>query len=296
MKVLIVGATGYVGTAVDEALSRNGHTVYGVARSDPSRSRLLARHTNVVLADAAKPQTLAKAAEDVDAIVYAVNVTDADPFTVDTGALKAIRKGLAGTEKTFVFVSSTWMYGATGDVPAAETAPINPPPLLVRRIELERATLEMTRVGIRSLIVRCGIAYGSGGGIASMFAQSARERGAATLLGDGANRWAMVNIGDLGRFVARAVESGRPGRAYNCVNDDHYTMREIAEAASRGAGAGGEVKILPPELMGQFGDCLTIDQVVDAARGKNDLGWTAEGPSVISELEYGSYIGAALAS
>jgi nucleoside-diphosphate-sugar epimerase len=159
MKVLIVGATGYVGTAVDEALSRNGHTVYGVARSDPSRSRLLARHTNVVLADAAKPQTLAKAAEDVDAIVYAVNVTDADPWTVDTGALKAIRKGLAGTEKTFVFVSSTWMYGATGDVPAAETAPINPPPLLVRRIELERATLEMTRVGIRSLIVRAGIAY-----------------------------------------------------------------------------------------------------------------------------------------
>jgi nucleoside-diphosphate-sugar epimerase len=154
----------------------------------------------------------------------------------------------------------------------------------------------MTRIGVRSLIVRAGIAYGAGGGIASMFAQSARERGAATLLGDGNNRWAMVNVADLGRFVARAVESGRPGRAYNCVNDDHYTMREIAEAASRGAGAGGEVKILPPEIMGQFGDCLSLDQVVDATRGKNDLGWTPEAPSVITELEYGSYIGAALAS
>ena len=79
MNVLIVGATGYVGTAVDEALNRMGHTTYGVARSDSARDRLRARNTNVVLADAAKPQTLAKAAADVDAVVYAVNVTDADP-------------------------------------------------------------------------------------------------------------------------------------------------------------------------------------------------------------------------
>lgn len=296
MKVLIVGATGYIGTAVDEAMTRCGHTTFGVARSDAARDRLLRRHTNVVAADAAKPQTLAKAAADVDAIVYAVNVTDADPATVDSGALRAIRKGLAGTEKTFVFVNAAWIYGSTGSVPAAETAPINPPPLVVRRIDLERETIEMTRVGVRSLIVRAGIAYGRGGGVPSMFAQSARERGAATILGDGANRWATIDVGDLGRFIGLAVESGRPGRAYNAVNDDQFTVREIAEAASRGAGAGGAVTILPPEIMGQYGDCLTLDQVISAERAKTDLGWRPEASSIVHELESGSYVGAALAS
>ena len=213
---------------------------------------------------------------------------------VDTNALRAIRKGLAGSEKTFVFVNAAWIYGSTGAEPATEDAPINPPPLAVRRIELERATLEMTRVGIRALIVRAGIAYGRGGGIASMFVQSARERGAATILGDGKNRWATIDVTDLGRFIAMAVESGRPGRAYNAVNDDRYTVREIAEAASRGAGADGAVTIVPPEIMGQYGDCLTLDQVISADRGKVDLGWAPQASSIVQDIEAGSYLGAAL--
>jgi nucleoside-diphosphate-sugar epimerase len=292
MKVLIVGATGFVGSAVDEALTSNGHTTFGVARSDSAREKLAARKTNVISADAAKPQTLAKALSEVDAVVYAVNVTDAEPFTVDSNALRAIRKGLAGTEKTFVFVNGAWIYGATGNDPVGESAPVNPPPFLARRIELERATLEMTRVGIRALIVRGGIAYGNGGGIPSMFVQSARERGAATIVGDGRNHWATIAVSDLGRCIARAVESGRPGRAYNAVSDDRFTVREIAEAGSRGAGAEGATTLVPPAIMGQYGECLALNQVLSADRAKADLGWTATGPTIVNELEFGSYVAA----
>ena len=209
MNVLIVGATGFVGSAVDEALKANGHRTFGVARSDSAREKLEKRGTTVVLGDAARPQTLAKAISSADAVVYAVNVTDADPWTVDNNALRQIRKSLAGSEKTFVFVSCAWIYGSTGDVPVGEAAPISPPALLIRRLELERLTIDMTRVGIRALIVRGGIAYGNGGGIPSMFVQSARERGAATIVGDGRNRWATIDVHDLGRCIARAVETGR---------------------------------------------------------------------------------------
>ncbi len=290
MNVLIVGATGFVGSAVDEALKANGHRTFGVARSDSAREKLEKRGTTVVLGDAARPQTLAKAISSADAVVYAVNVTDADPWTVDNNALRQIRKSLAGSEKTFVFVSCAWIYGSTGDVPVGEAAPISPPALLIRRLELERLTIDMTRVGIRALIVRGGIAYGNGGGIPSMFVQSARERGAATIVGDGRNRWATIDVHDLGRCIARAVETGRPGRAYNAVNDDHFTVREIAEAGSRGAGAEGATILVPPEIMGQYGECLALNQVISAERAKADLGWHAEGPSIVRELEFGSYV------
>jgi nucleoside-diphosphate-sugar epimerase len=292
MNVLIVGATGYVGSAVDQALTASGHHTFGVARSESARARLKARDSCAVMADASKPQTLARALDDVEAVVYAVNVTDADPWSVDSNALKAIRKGLAGTEKTFVFVSGAWIYGSTGSLPVTESAPIQPPSFLTRRIELERATLDMTRVGIRALIVRPGIAYGKNGGLPAMFVQSARERGAATIVGDGKNRWATIDVGDLGRCIALAVEAGRPGRAYNAVNDDHFTVREIAEAGSRGAGAGGEVTLVSPDIMGQYGECLALDQSISAERAKADLGWAPTGPSILSELEYGSYAAA----
>jgi nucleoside-diphosphate-sugar epimerase len=292
MNVLIVGATGYVGSAVDEALSANGHRTFGVARSEPAQERLKARGTGIVPADAAKPNTLAKAVQDFDAVVYAVNVTDADPFTVDSQALRAIRKGLGGTEKTFVYVSNAWIYGASGPEAATETGPVNPPSFVGRRLELERATLEMTRLGVRALIVRGGIAYGKSAGIPAMFVQSARERGAATIVGDGNNRWATVGVEDLGRCIARAVEAGLPGRAYNATNDDRFTVREIAEAGSRGAGAGGATSFVPADVMGQLGECLALDQFVSSERAKEVLGWSATGPSILQELEFGSYVAA----
>jgi nucleoside-diphosphate-sugar epimerase len=94
----------------------------------------------------------------------------------------------------------------------------------------------------------------------------------------------------LGRCIARAVETGRPGRAYNAVNDDRYTVREIAEAGSRGAGAAGATTLVPPEIMGQYGECLALNQVISAERAKADLGWQPEGPSIVRELEFGSYV------
>ncbi len=295
MNVLIIGATGYIGTSVDEALARRGHKVVGIARSETAAARLSARGTTYVQADVSRPQSLVDAIKAADAVVYAVQITDADPWNVDQKALKQIAKALAGSEKTFVYVSGAWIYGSTGPAPVGENAPLHPPPFVARRIELERQSLDMSRIGIRAINIRPGIVYGKGAGIASMFVQAARERGAATILGEGENHWATIDVNDLGELIALAVERGRPGRAYNAVNDDAFTMREIAEAASRGAGTGGALNIAPESMMGQYGECLRLDQRIDAARAKSDLEWSATRPSIVEDLERGSYQEAAVA-
>jgi nucleoside-diphosphate-sugar epimerase len=296
VNVLIIGATGYLGSAIDEALAARGHRTFGVARSDAARQKLQARGTAVVEADLAKPQTLVASVQDADAVVYAANITDADNWSVGANALRAIRKGMAGSEKTFVYISGAWVYGTTGQTPVTENSPLNPPPLVLRRLEHEHLTMEMTKVGIRGLVIRPGIVYGRGGGIATMFVQSARERGAATVLGDGTNHWATIDVTDLGALVALAVERGLPGRAYNAVNDDRPQLRAIAEAASRGAGSGGATRSVPQEIMGLFGDCLALDQLVSSERAKADLHWKPVAPTIVEELERGSYLTASLAS
>ena len=296
MNVLIIGATGYLGSAIDEALAARGHRTFGVARSDAARQKLQARGTAVVESDLAKPQTLVASVQDADAVVYAANITDADNWSVGANALRAIRKGMAGSEKTFVYISGAWVYGTTGQTPVTENSPLNPPPLVLRRLEHEHLTMEMTKVGIRGLVIRPGIVYGRGGGIATMFVQSARERGAATVLGDGTNHWATIDVTDLGALVALAVERGLPGRAYNAVNDDRPQLRAIAEAASRGAGSGGATRSVPQEIMGLFGDCLALDQLVSSERAKADLHWKPVAPTIVEELERGSYLTASLAS
>jgi nucleoside-diphosphate-sugar epimerase len=290
MNVLIIGATGYLGTAIDEAIAARGHRTFGVARSDAASRKLSGRGTVVVEADLAKPQTLVAPARDVDVVIYSAAITDADNWSVGANALRAIQKGLAGTEKTFIYMSGAWVYGSTGSTPATENSPLNPPPFVLRRLEHEHLTIEMTRVGVRGMVIRPGIVYGRGGGIAAMFAQSARERGAATIVGDGTNRWATIDVTDLGSLVALAVERGLPGRAYNAVNDDTPQVRRIAEAASRGAGTEGAVKVVPQEVMGAFGDCLALDQTILSDRAKTDLGWAPVAPTIAQELERGSYL------
>jgi nucleoside-diphosphate-sugar epimerase len=299
MNVLVIGATGYVGSAVDEALTARGHITTGTARSDAARVKLEARGTAAVRADASQPQTLEPHVKAADAVVYAVTVTDADPAGVDSRALRAIRKVMAGTEKTFIYVSSAWVYGETGDQAATEQMRPKPPAVLMRRLETEKAALAMTQIGVRAIVVRPGIAYGRAGGIAAMFTNSALERGAATIVGDGVNRWATIGIRDLGELIALTVERGRPGRPYNAVNESRFTQLEIAVAASRGAGAHGAKTHVPEELMGSFGQCVALDQVISAAQAREDLGWQPRDPSIVEELEFGSYLelaGAALAS
>jgi nucleoside-diphosphate-sugar epimerase len=299
MNVLIIGATGYVGTAVDEALSSRGHKTTGTARSETARAKLEARGTAVVRADASQPQSLEAPVKAADAVIYAVSVTDKDPAGVDTRALRAIRKVIAGTEKTFIYVSAAWIYGQTGDQAASELMRPNPPAMLMRRVEIEKAVLAMTQIGVRAITVRPGIAYGRARGIPAMFAQSALERGEATIVGDGNNRWATIGIRDLGELIALLVERGRPGRPYNAVDGTRFTQLEIAVAASRGAGAHGAKTYVPEELMGNLGQCLALDQVISAEMAREDLGWEPRDPSIVEDLEFGSYLelaGTALAS
>jgi nucleoside-diphosphate-sugar epimerase len=290
MDVLIIGATGYLGTAIDESLSARGHRTYGLARSSLAARRLAARGTIVVEGDITQPHTLLAPARTADAVIYAAKLLGADAHASELRALKTIGKALAGSEKTFLLLSDAWIYGPTGDIAASEDAPLHPPTFMTRPLELEQASLSFSRIGVRALNVRPGIVYGRAAGTPSMFRESARERGAATLVGDGDNRWATIEISDLGDFTALALERGHPGRAYNAVNDDRFSMREIAEAASRGAGAGGATTSIPADVMGQWGACLTMDQRISAERAKSDLGWTARRPSILHELEYGSYV------
>ncbi len=295
MNVLIIGATGYVGSAIDEAMTSRGHRTIGTARSDVARAKLQARGTAVVSADAAKPATLVEPLKTVDAVVYCVQATDADPGKVDLEAIRTIARSLAGSERSFLYLSPAWVYGKTDSI-ADETAPLSPPAHLTHRAELCRMTQNMVKIGIRGHAVRSGIVYGDGGGIPAMFVHSARARSASSIVGDGTNRWATIGREDLGRLVSLVIERGRPGAVYNAVDDYSFTVREIAEAASRGAGALGRTAIVAPEFLGPFGEALTLDQHVSAARAKRELGWAPSVTSILDELERGSYLTAQLAS
>jgi quercetin dioxygenase-like cupin family protein len=69
LKVLAVGATGSIGHLVVEEAIRQGHTVRALAR-DRQKARRLPKDAEVMLGDLTRPETLARAIEGLEAIVF----------------------------------------------------------------------------------------------------------------------------------------------------------------------------------------------------------------------------------
>lgn len=66
MKVLILGATGFIGGPVAQAFVRNGHIVYGQTRSANSAKQLEALEIIPVIADPMKKEEWVKTLDEVD--------------------------------------------------------------------------------------------------------------------------------------------------------------------------------------------------------------------------------------
>ncbi|HUF36507.1 MAG TPA: NAD-dependent epimerase/dehydratase family protein [Gemmatimonadales bacterium] len=292
MKVFLTGATGYIGSAVADALRGAGHEVSGLARSDASAARLTAMGVRPVPGDMTDPATIAAAAREADGVISAATTNDPG---ADTAAIGALLGALRGSEKPFVYTSGIWAYGDTGGRVVTEAGPATPAPLVAWRTPVERRVLESAGDGIRSVVIQPAVVYGRGGGIPAQFADSARRDGAARFVGTGENRWPMVHVDDLAELYVRALERAPAGTLLIAVAGPSVRVADMARAASEGAGAGGKVKAWPlaeaRQTLGAFADALVLDQQASARRAEELLGWKPFRPGVLDELRHGSYAG-----
>jgi nucleoside-diphosphate-sugar epimerase len=296
MRVFVVGATGYVGSAIAGSLRRRGHTVSGAAPSDASAEKLRNAGIEVESGDVAEPQSLQDPARRADAVVYAVQYSGDNAADAESAALRALVDALADSGKPFAYTSGIWVYGSTGERAADEDAPLNPTPLVAYRPTLERIVLDGGARNVRAIVIRPGNIYGAGGGIPEMWLQSARESGAARFVGDGANRWAVLHRDDVGELYALALENAPAGAIYNAGDDTSFTVKEMAEAASIGAGRNGAVAAWPLEeargALGAFADALALDTKISSKRAREQLGWQTRSTTILEDLRSGSYASA----
>jgi nucleoside-diphosphate-sugar epimerase len=212
---------------------------------------------------------------------------------VDGPAIDAILDALAGSGKPFVYTSGIWSHGNTGDVVVDETTPPKPAALVAWRQAVEEKVLRGAQRGIRTTVIRPAIVYGRAGGIPAGFVDSARKEGAARFVGTGQNRWPFVHVDDLADLYLLALEKAPAGSLLLGVSGPSHPVRDVAAAASRGAGAGGRTTAWPLEearkKLGAYADALVLDQQASGRRAQETLGWQPVRPDVLEDIERGSY-------
>ncbi|MDQ2950041.1 MAG: NAD-dependent epimerase/dehydratase family protein, partial [Acidobacteriota bacterium] len=224
MKVFLTGATGYIGSAVAEALLAAGHTVAALARSLEAEQTIRDRGMTPVSGDLKHPESLTAPIQSVDGVIHAGTTNEG---RADGEAILAMLSALKGTGKPFVYTSGVWVIGKTGDQPADESTPLNPPPIVAWRPAVEKSVLNASP-GVRTIVIRPGVVYGRAAGLPGMFVQSAQESGAARYIGDGLNRWPLVHVEDLADLYVRAIESAPAGTLLHAVDGPAVRVKEIA--------------------------------------------------------------------
>src|ERR1700736_1624825 len=100
MKMLVTGATGYLGAVAADALAIRGHQVLGLARSERSANTLRERGIEPVVGDFGDPARLANAVREAkpDVVVSTASVGGASgdqaAFARDGEAVRAMREAL----------------------------------------------------------------------------------------------------------------------------------------------------------------------------------------------------------
>jgi nucleoside-diphosphate-sugar epimerase len=289
MKVFITGATGYIGSNVAMAYRRAGHDVWGLTRTE-EKARILARHEiRPVVGSMQEPGGWSEAAGGCAVLIHAAVDYQTDPFALDQQTVEFLLSlSKRGPQpKTLIYTSGVWVYGDTRGTLVDETTPLNPPKMVARRPAIEQLVLNAGDV--RGLVIRPGCVYGYQGGLTGMWFTGAIQANNLSAVGDGANRWTMVHADDLADAYLRAGESGRSGEVFNITDRSRWSVAEMLQAVARSTGYTGRIQFVPvadaAKGMGDFAECLALDQHVDGRRAARLLGWQPKHGGFVDDVD-----------
>jgi len=247
MRILIIGGTGLISTAIVGQLLERGDDVTLVNRgvtpvrfAGAERVRMLRgdRHDFAAFEQQMRDAT---ARHRFDAVI--------DMVAFQPAEAESLLRAFAGRVKQIVVCSTVCVYGGPMTrVPAADDEPHRPVTQYGRnKSAIERTLLAANgRDGLHTTVLRPSFTTGEGHtlGGAVMFDDSTLDRlrqGRPIVVhDDGRTPWAIAHVSDVARgFVGALLNDRAYGQSYHLTSDEHTTWDGVYRAMAEAAGAPG---------------------------------------------------------
>jgi dihydroflavonol-4-reductase len=237
MRVLITGASGFLGGHLCPALSRD-HEIVGMVRKGSDTTELKRLGVELRIADLEDPGSLDSAVRDVDAVVHLAahysftgQREDYQRINVE-GTRNLLRAVQDQGVPRFIYCSTTEAIGPTGPEPADEDH--EPRPVY----DYGRSKLEGERLvralpsAIEQTILRPSGIYGPGNvdDVSYWFVHSvARSPLGRVIIGDGMRKLQFVHVDDVVQGFRLALDKPRScaGGTYHITDSRSYTFNEV---------------------------------------------------------------------
>ncbi len=226
MRVLILGATGYVGSRLVPHLLERDHEVVAASSSPPDRRRFgWDARVEAIRCDVTDAAAVADSVEDVDAVVYLVHSLSRSDFSDrDRRGAEVVAAAVADSGvRRLVYLS-----GLVPDVPEAELSAH-----IASRLEVERILLG---TGDGAVALRAGVVLGAGSTSFEIIQQIS-----TLFLVQPVPVWMHssvqpVAVSDVLRAITESLEGDRLSGAVDVGAPDVVAYPDLMRACSRGAG------------------------------------------------------------
>jgi nucleoside-diphosphate-sugar epimerase len=284
MRIFQTGATGYVGSAVLDALVKAGHQVTALVRDNHKAARVSAKGAQPVVGSLSEPESYRAAADAHDGYVHTALESSGHGVAIDRQTidllLTAARRprtspGASASPRFVIYTSGLWVVGRAPE-PVDESAPVNPIALAQWRAEHEALVLAANSSQLRTAVIRPGVVYGGGSGIVGDLFKMATN-GLVRVIGDGNNRWPLIYDRDLADLYARVAGRDDASGVFNANDEGDERVNDIVAAIGPYLPHKPDVRHVPLEearaKMGPYADAMALDQVIRSTRARA-LGWS----------------------
>jgi uncharacterized protein (TIGR01777 family) len=268
MNILITGASGLIASALEKSLTKAGHTIYKMDRSQHSNAPFnWYPPGNIINYDESK---------DIHAVINLAgsNISDGrwtdkkkneiyDSRIQSTQLLSDTLANLKSPPKIFISASAIGFYGDTADNEVNEQAPAGNDFLASVAKNWEHATTSAANTGIRTINIRTGIVLSTQGGALKQMLLPFKL-GLGGIVGNGKQYMSWVSINEVTRIIEFILNTDSISGPVNMVAPEAATNYEFTKSLGK---ALNRPTLFPlPKigvrlLFGEMGDALLLTSI-----------------------------------
>ena len=291
VRVLVTGASGFIGGALCRALLDRGDEVAALVRRPGSAPQ----GTISVSGDLGEGAGLTRALDEAgpDCVVHL-----AAEIASQRSAEKVYEVNVRGTERLItacrefagadpsagprIVFSSTMV---TGDAHGELLTESRPLPVETPYGRAKQAGEQIVLgSGLPAVVIRPSHVYGPGGWYAEELVARLRQPGRFAVIGSGANLWDVVHVDDVVAALILALdEDAARGAIFHVADDQPITFYDFMKLTADALGVGPPRRI-PTALVRMIAGANAVDALVRSARSSNEkikreLGWKPRFPT-----------------
>ncbi|MEW6388346.1 MAG: complex I NDUFA9 subunit family protein [Thermodesulfobacteriota bacterium] len=226
MRVLVTGATGFVGNWEVKELLARGHQVRALVRPGAERKLKDADRVEVALGDVLHPDTLAYAAQGCDAVIHLVGIIREFPG-------RGVTFERVHVEATHHVVDAARAAGAARYLHMSALA-ARPEPADPYHVTNFRADEYVQASGLAYTIFRPSVIYGPGDQSINLFARQIKKFPVFPIIGDGRYQMQPVPVQTVAQAFALALELPQTeNKIYDVGGPEPLTFNEIIDTLAQ---------------------------------------------------------------